>query len=203
MKYDKKYLITKSKYYVYFRVPKCATRTILYYLHQHTQIDFGFPRYTKLNTGRNIRYDKSWDDLLKFAFVRNPWERLVSAYIDKIQGDSLVQGIQLKNYKKKYNTFNKMVQFIKSAKLEELNEHFNSQTNLLPLNKLDFIGKFENLQKDFNIVCDKIKIPRQELPYINKSKHKHYTEYYDDETRSIVAEKYAKDIEFFGYEFGD
>ena len=203
MKYHKKYLITKSKYYVYFRVPKCATRTILNYLHQHTQIDFGFPRHTKLNTGRNIRYDKSWDDLLKFAFVRNPWERLVSAYIDKIQGDSLVQGIQLKNYKKKYNTFNKMVQFIKSAKLEELNEHFNSQTNLLPLNKLDFIGKFENLQKDFNTVCDKIGIPRQELPHINKSKHKSYTEYYDDETRQIVAEKYAKDIEYFGYEFGD
>ena len=57
-------------------------------------------------------------------------------------------------------------------------------------------------KNDFNKVCNIIGIPRKKLPHINKTKHPHYTEYYDRETRDIIKKRYERDIDYFEYQFG-
>ena len=66
-----------------------------------------------------------------------------------------------------------------------------------------FIGKVEAYQQDFDNLCKLIGIERQTLPLLNKSKRTRYTDYYNEELRNIVADLYSKDIDYFGYKFGD
>lgn len=66
---------------------------------------------------------------------------------------------------------------------------------------VDFIGKFENIENDFNMVCKNLGI-EVELPHINFSKrNKKYRDYYTKETRKLVEAHYNQDIIQFKYEF--
>ena len=53
-------------------------------------------------------------------------------------------------------------------------------------------------------MCKEIGLEFGELPHVGKSKpHKHYTKYYDSQTRDTIQEIYRDDIDYFGYKFGD
>jgi len=133
---------------------------------------------------------ENYDEHFKFSFVRNPYDRAVSWVYYYYRN----RKINLDEHSFKELIF-KFPDWIWTGQHEFLFEDNK--------NSMNFVGKVENFQQDFNIICDKIGIPKQELPHKNKTKHKHYTEYYDKETKQIVAEKYRKDIEYFGYEFGE
>ena len=154
--------------------------------------------HAPLDWYRETYGEQIYNDYFKFSIVRNPWSLRVSfckwlAKHDHGRLGKYARRLPFSDWVKRYAVkWNPNKTGVGLTQLGYLN----------PVEDMDFIGRFENLEEDFNVVCDKIGIPHQELPHENKSKHKHYTEYYDDETRQIVAEKYAKDIEYFGYEFG-
>jgi hypothetical protein len=175
----------------------------------------GPERLAHLTAEEYVQFGYLTNDLyasyFKFSFVRNPWSRLVSEYY-------------FKNYYTRY-TFK---EFVKSA-LPKQDSYSDSYRHILPQYKfiydshgellVDFVGRFENLQSDFDKVCSILGISKTILPHVNSSKeriqidtdrnilaekqslHKGYTTYYDDELRDIVKEMYAMDISLFGYEF--
>lgn len=130
-----------------------------------------------------------WDNYFSFAFVRNPWARKVSLW-----------KYWLLRAESKWS-FKKYVIEKREDSKGYTPYYCDKEGNIL----LDFIGKVEDLQGGIDIICDKVGIPHRKLPekHIHQTKHKHYTEYYDDETKQIVAERYAKDIVSFGYEYGE
>jgi hypothetical protein len=64
---------------------------------------------------------------------------------------------------------------------------------------VDYVGKYENLQHDFDEICDKIGLPKMNLLKLNPSNHTSYQEYYNEESEELVYSAFQKDFDAFGY----
>jgi len=156
--------------------------------------------------------DFVWDDYYKFAFVRNPWDRLVSWYTMITQQAALVQNQNELNHLWRYvlassNSFETFIVHCtdevedidgrKSFMYNQLDYLTNKDGNII----VDFIGRFEALEMDAQVVFNRLGLMNASLPHHNSSKRNHYRAYYNEHTQQLVAERYAKDIAFFGYQF--
>ena len=139
-----------------------------------------------------------FENAFKFCFVRNPWDRLVSLFF--------YRGLH-----EKYESFRQFCMTFKDEGIEpiglynsKLNSQFNDQINwIIGRNGkllVDFIGRYERVEEDFEKICSILGI-RKKLPHKNVTRHLNYKEYYDPLTIEIVREKYRRDIEFLGYDF--
>ncbi len=184
----------------------------------------GPPRLAHLKASEYVKYgyltQEKYDSYFKFAFVRNPWARLISMY--KYLG--YAERLSFKNFlfgefiKEEWNKNNWFVG-------PQSDYIFDDEGNQI----VDYVGRFESLQEEFNSVCERAKLPSVELPHVNRAANKNnthkeklkkiikiispfhrlveqydlYTEYYDKESENFVADLYANDIKAFNYRFGD
>ena len=169
---------------------------------------------------RNI---KDFESYKKISFVRNPYDKIISEYLWRIQ----MYGKRKLEFKeflleevipRKHN-INKFVKnFYKDESLIPfLDAHYVNQTNYLYQNKIlaiDEIGKFENFENDFKRIFNKkltnTKIHKSKINYTyyltkkllpNFLANKMYRKYYNHETKEIIKNEYSEDLKVFNYKF--
>ena len=157
--------------------------------------------------------DFEWEDskllneYFKFTIVRNPWDRLVSAYF-YLKNTTEYENDQIfaSEYLTRFSTFEEFVHDGLDNESVFSWVHFRTQKSFL-INQqghidLDFIGRFENLEVDFRKIAHKLGKPDTlAIGKANYSKREDYKNYYNQTMVDAVYDKYKEDIEYFEYEF--
>jgi hypothetical protein len=181
--------VSEEPRFIYFAVPKCATTTILHEL---------FGGRHRLPP-RDPQGDPS--EYLRFTFVRNPWERMVSNW--RMFTTEPAARVQLRAMTERdlaeLSSFEAFVDFAEQVK----NHHWQPQTLFFP-EQPDFVGKLESFDRDFERLCRLLgktpaTAPRRRAGASTSPYWSHYTR----ELVDRVARMYAADIDTFGYEFAD
>jgi len=183
---------------VFLHVPKCAGSSVAHALFGGGVGHLPATYYQLADPDKYRRY-------YKFTFVRNPWDRLYSAYNYLLAGGAASRDGDWSNFIGGFASFDDFVRSWVTAENIERQLHLIPQyrylTNRFGVIDLDFIGRFENLAADFVTVAAALKTPVT-LPHINRSDRvSSYRKAYTPETRAIAAAAYHRDIELFGYEF--
>lgn len=215
-------IISEDKKFIFVHNQKTAGVSIKNYLFENvSDAEYLLPNHAYTTDAiQKIGRDK-WNQYYSFGFVRNPWARLVSWYSMIINGAES----EGQHEKHQWSPNNELWKYVKENSsdfkefIKNCTETITEEKGGIPYKKsfvknqidyftddngevaVNFIGKVENLEEDFNKVIEHLELPATKLIPTNKTKKKDYREYYDEETRQIVAERFKKDIDYFGYEF--
>ena len=206
-------IFSSSRQFVFFAVPKTGTHAVRELLRPHLgvgdweqQLRYGqqlapLPEIAAVNHG-HVAYrqlakvvpEEQLGRQFKFAFVRHPYDRFVSVCAFLGRSDP--------TYRQDPTVWMKRAltrpQFRKRVLVA-------SQTSLLidglsNAVAMDFVGRYESLQRDCDHICSVLMIPTETLSLKNSSEHKTYTEVLDDDLRQALLQMYADDFEAFNYD---
>lgn len=215
-------IFVESEKFGYIPIPKAGCSSIKYEISKLLNLEF---QKKEVHAAMKpfMRRDFSKEELKDyfiFSIVRNPFSRILSAFTSKVtpfKGKNtpfLVNGVQ-KALNVFYGdsfyggmTFKQYLKNLSEIPDEYADEHFRSQHTFVfdtNSNQLaDYVGKLENLGEEIRYLNEKFNFPFENIGHFgNRSIHKHYSYYYDDEMIDIMKKRYVKDLELFEYQYED
>lgn len=209
-------IISHSRKFIFIHIYKCAGSAMSIALpddndesiHQNVAIPYHFTAKEIQNEIENgdiypaLTYNRNaWSDYYKFAFVRNPYDWAVSLYFWLRENQSHDMNGFCNSI-----TFSEFVDYLYYPNDLVFNDG-SSEAYCRPLktfvidandNQIDFIGRFENVDNDYNRVCNHLNISNT-LTKTNTSNHLSFSQYYTTDIQNKILELYKEDFDFFGY----
>lgn len=185
---------------IFFHVPKTAGMSIAHALWGGPGASHLTPEHAKLVFGF-----REYRTFFKFCFVRNPYDRLVSAWAFLLEGG--LHSWKSRWVKEHISPYSDLRQFVREKLPTDTilsNLHFRPQYRFLTNRSgqvvADFIGRYERIEDDFSHIARKIGTQYSALPKKNRSsRSRDLTQYYDADTANTVWRVYRRDFDLFEY----
>lgn len=205
-------MIMHEKNLIFVHVPKTGGSTIIHtllgidkltQLSKHKRTQYGIEGALRHRSALQIQQrvgDEIWNAYYKFAFVRTPWERMVSAYFWNQREGNKQYALNIS-----FEEFIKKLPNILDSENCPLLRHCRPQTFFLtsPNGEImvNDVFRYEDFSASLEIIGSKIGSPFKPSKKYKVSKHKRYIKYYTTTTKNIVRRCYADDIQLFNYKF--
>lgn len=184
-----KYFLSYNYEYhtIWFRTYKVASRTIRAHFEENT------PERKDIYSSEVGYVPAFLDSFYKFAFVRDPYTKFISAWKNKVLEQNYFKFSEQEHAEMK--DLLKFIDWVEQLDVDNCDEHLRSQNSLIDLNEVDFIGRFETFEDDFKELCRRVGLPVKKMPKRNKSSAK------VNQVPEVAAERiraiYEKDYRIF------
>ncbi|WP_158272382.1 sulfotransferase family 2 domain-containing protein [Rhodovulum kholense] len=151
------------------------------------------------------------DAFFKFSFVRNPWDRLLSAHAyltdgSKATGRDRRFANEVLALHPGFENFVLALEDPGFRRRVMAYDHFRTQAYWLCMpgardHAMDFLGRFERFDEDMEALRHRLDRASRPAGRTRPSKHPPYRDAYSVRMRDIAGDIYARDVTLFGYAF--